>query len=101
MFDPACLQLSPLFQLLAIQQAHVLLSDWSCHRLGGFLSVDLTLKWVQLIKGAVEGKPESIMFCIKTDISGEGNAQMSYLYVYVVLSSDDGGGIPSSEEEYL
>ncbi len=41
------------------------------------------------------------MFRIKTDISGEGNAQMSYLYVYVVLSSDDGAGIPSSEEEYL
>jgi hypothetical protein len=41
------------------------------------------------------------MFRRKTDISGEGNAQMSYLYVYVVLSSDDGGGIPSSEEEYL
>jgi len=50
-FDPACLQLSPQFQLLAIQQAHVLLSDQSCHRLGGLLSVELTLKWVQLIKG--------------------------------------------------
>jgi hypothetical protein len=40
------------------------------------------------------------MFRIKTDISGEGNAQMSYLYVYVVLSSDDGGGIPSYEDPF-
>jgi hypothetical protein len=56
-FDPACLQLSPQFQLLAIQQAHVLLSDQSCHRLGGLLSVELTLKWVQLIKGG-GGEPE-------------------------------------------